>query len=170
MALIKNGEIVEDNWVTLGAEDSLPAGPAIVPMARFLKERENLLARGAPLGILIASDESPEDLSGDLDKIDLIALDFPKFRDGRAYSSARLLRERFGFKGELRAVGEVLRDQFLFMHRVGFDAFVTKKDSDVGAWRRALAEISVFYQPAVDSVRTVFELRRGRYSEMAAAE
>ena len=80
----------------------------------------------------------------------MVALEFPKFRDGRAYSTARLLRERYGFAGELRAVGDVLRDQFLFMHRCGFDAFEVADEQAVAAWRKAIAEFTVFYQTATD--------------------
>ena len=92
----------------------------------------------------------------------LIALEFAKFTDGRAYSYARLLRQRYGYEGELRAIGQVLRDQLLFMHRCGFDAFEVVKPDAVAAWRAALAEISLFYQRAADARPTVLGLRHGR--------
>ena len=98
-------------------------------------------------------------VTNDLDRLALIALDFPVFRDGRAYSHARLLRERFGFDGEIRATGNVLRDQFLFMHRCGFDAFVIADPAQADAWLQSISEISVWYQPATDSRTPVLSLR-----------
>ena len=92
----------------------------------------------------------------------LVALDFPKFRDGRAYSYARLLRERYGFRGELRAVGEVLLEQLFFMLRTGFDAFEIQGPDPSGAYRTALADFSVWYQPTGDGRPTAIQLRRAR--------
>ena len=105
------------------AEAIPPAGPVIVSLQQWQAHRADLLARGTPLGIRLHSDQSPELIAADVPHFALVALEFPKFRDGRAYSYARLLRERYGFKGELRAVGEVLLEQLFFMLRTGFDAF-----------------------------------------------
>ena len=124
MALIKNGELVTSSFVDASAAEAIPpAGPVIVSLQQWKAHRDDLLARGTPLGIRLHSDQSPELIAADVPHFALVALEFPKFRDGRAYSYARLLRERYGFKGELRAVGEVLLEQLFFMLRTGFDAF-----------------------------------------------
>ena len=161
MPLIKDDALVPDPWVSLGDEEALPEGaPAIVGLERWQAERETLIERNAPLGIRLRSDQPPKLVLDDLDRFAVIALEFPKFGDGRAYSYARLLRERYGFRGELRAVGNVLRDQALFMLRCGFDAFEVAEGTSIEGWRAALAEISVFYQPAEDGRRPVHALRR----------
>jgi len=100
------------------------------------------------------------DLAPDLDRLELIVLEFPKFTDGRAYSQARLLRERYGYRGELRAAGNVLRDQLLFMQRCGFDAFELTQGQPVQAWVAATNEFTVFYQPAGDGRNSAMQLRR----------
>ena len=161
MPLIKDNELVPDPWVTLGDDEALPEGtPAIVSFERWQSEREALLQRNAPLGIRLRSDQPPKLVLDDLDRFAVVALEFPKFGDGRAYSYARLLRERYGYRGELRAVGNVLRDQALFMLRCGFDAFELAEDSALEGWRESLAEISVFYQPTADGRPTAHALRR----------
>ena len=157
MPLIKDGRLVDDPWQSVADDAPLPAdGPVIVTLARWQAERDALLARGAPLGVRLESKHPAGQIAADLGHFALVALEFPMFRDGRAYSTARLLRERHGFKGEVRAVGNVLRDQFLFMHRCGFDAFEVKDARALEAWRDAMAEISVFYQPTADGRPTVF--------------
>ena len=160
MPLIKDNELVPDPWVTLGDDAALPEGaPAIVSLERWQNERETLIKRNAPLGIRLRSDQPPGPIAEDLDRFQVIALEFPKFGDGRAYSYARLLRERYGFRGELRAVGNVLRDQALFMLRCGFDAFEVAEDSTLEGWRESFAEISVFYQPTADGRSPAHALR-----------
>ncbi len=163
MPLIKDNELVANPWVTLGDDAALPEGaPAIVGLERWQNERETLIERNAPLGIRLRSDQPPKLVLEDLDRFAVIALEFPKFGDGRAYSYARLLRERYGFGGELRAVGNVLRDQALFMLRCGFDAFEVAEDSALEGWRAALGEISVFYQPTADGRSPAHALRAKR--------
>jgi phosphoadenosine phosphosulfate reductase len=129
--------------------EALPEAPAIVSKKRWLAEREGLGARTAPVGLLICAGEDIDDIAADLPRFALVALDFPKFSDGRAFSTARLLREKHAFSGELRAVGNVLADQIPYMHRVGFDSFEVTH----GPTRRALAEgriaeVTLYYQPA----------------------
>ncbi len=151
MPLIKDDEIVTDSWIAVADDEALPEGaPAIVSLARWQTEREALAGRNAPLGVRLRADQPPGEIAADLDRFQVIALEFPKFGDGRAYSYARLLRERHGYRGELRAVGNVLRDQALFMRRCGFDAFEVAEGTGVAGWREALGEISVFYQPTGD--------------------
>ncbi len=160
MPLIKDGEVVADRWTHAGDGDPLPPDqPVTVSMARWQRERDHLLARAAALGIRLNSDQLAADIGADAAHFALIVLVFPSFRDGRPYSTARLLRERYGFRGELRASGDVLRDQLLFMQRCGIDAFDIADDDAAEAWRQAMAEISVVYQPAADQRVPVTRLR-----------
>src|SRR5262249_43937027 len=117
MPLLKHGEIVADPWQAVGESDPLPAdAPVIVPYKRWQADREALLGRNAPLGVRLTNTQDVAALAPALDRFGAVVLEFPAFKDGRAYSQARLLRERYNFKGELRAAGNVLRDQLMFMH------------------------------------------------------
>ena len=161
MPLIKSGRRVEDPWVYLDDDAPLPEhGPVIVGVARWQAERARLRRRGPPVGVRMKADQPPSLIADDIDRLHLIALEFPAFADGRAYSSARLLRERHGYAHELRAVGTVLRDQFMFMHRCGFDAFEVADQAAVDGWIEAMSEISVWYQPTGDGRAPVSVLRR----------
>jgi len=161
MPLIKDGQLIDDSW-TLVADGAVPPaeGALLVSYATWTEHREALSRRNAPLGIRLNSDQSPALIAEDLDRFDLIALDIPVFKDGRAYSYARLLRERYGYTKELRAVGNVLRDQYHFLHRCGFDTFEVATDTAADAWWEALSEISHAYQPAADTRRSILALRR----------
>jgi uncharacterized protein (DUF934 family) len=160
MALVKNGELVTSPFVDAsGLETIPPAGAVIVSLDQWKAQRDELVKRGAPLGIRLHSDQPPELIAADLAHFSVVALEFPKFRDGRAYSYARLLRERYGFKGELRAVGEVLLEQLFFMLRTGFDAFDVQSADPLKDYRTALADFSVWYQPAADGRPTAMQLR-----------
>jgi uncharacterized protein (DUF934 family) len=144
----RDGAFHADAWTELDGEAALPEGPVILPKQRWLDQREELAGRNSPLGLLIAPGEALDDIAADLPRFALIALAFPKFTDGRAFSLARLLREKHGFSGELRAVGSVLSDQLQSMRRVGFDSFEVTH----AATRRALAEgripeVHLYYQP-----------------------
>ncbi|MDO9460181.1 MAG: DUF934 domain-containing protein [Alphaproteobacteria bacterium] len=170
MQYIKNSKISTDEWVHVGPEGELPAqGNLIVPLARWQASRDELLARKAPIGLQLASSEPPELIRDDLGRFDLIALEFPMFKDGRAYSYARLLREQYGFKGELRAVGNVLYDQFSFMHRCGFDAYEVQKDADAQRFATALSEFTVRYQPDPDGSPSAIELRHQPHRNVKSA-
>lgn len=161
MPLIKDGRLAEDSWVTLDDDSPLPLGAdPIVSLERWQAEREALLARNGRLGLALRPDQPASLVAGDADRFAVITLAFLKFSDGRAYSAARLLRERYGFSGELRAVGNVLRDQLAFMARCGFDAFEVAGDGAPEAWSEALAEIGVWYQPTADDRPTAAALRR----------
>jgi uncharacterized protein (DUF934 family) len=161
MPLLKQGRVIDDRWHHLADGDPLPAqGPLLVPLARWRAERDALLAHPDELGVAVPNTEPAETLAADLAHFALIALNFPKFTDGRAYSQARLLRERLGFPGELRATGQVLPDQLLFLHRCGFDAFELAKDEPAAVFHTALAAFSAFYQPAGDGGTPIAALRR----------
>lgn len=161
MPLLKDGRLVEDPWRLIDDAAPVPARePAIVSFARFQAEREALLARGALLGLTLCNTDPVDALAGVLDRLELIVLAFPKFSDGRAYSQARSLRERLGFTGELRATGDVLVDQALFMRRCGFDAYEIADAEKAPRFIEAFKTFSVFYQPAGDSRAPVSALRR----------
>ena len=148
----RDGAFRHDTRVKPEADTALPDGPAIVSKKRWLAERELLSHRNAPLGLLIEAGESIDDIAADLPRFALIALSFPKFRDGRAFSTARLLREKHGFAGELRAVGNVLSDLIPFMRRVGFDAFeVTHAPTRRALSAGRIPEVALHYQPAAPS-------------------
>ena len=161
MALVKGGKRVENAFVSVRDAADLPAdGAVIVPLDLWQSKRDALLARGEPLGVRLASDEHPESIRDDVDDFQVIALEFPTFRDGRAYSYARLLRERYGFEGELRAVGDVLLEQLHYMDRVGFDAFEIPAESAVDDWVTACNDLQVWYQPTNDGRDTAMDRRR----------
>ncbi len=152
----------QDQWVWVGDAEPLPDNAsAVVSFRRWRAERADLSGRHAALGIQLTGADDVAGIADDVAHFGLIALEFSSFTDGRAYSSARLLRERYGFTGELRAVGNVLRDQFAFMLRCGFDAFEVR-DADAGAWHDALNEIKVRYQPAADRGLSAMHLRHRR--------
>jgi uncharacterized protein (DUF934 family) len=160
MALVKNGELFTSSFVDASGAEAVPAtGPVIVSLDQWKAQRDNLLKRGTPLGIRLHSDQAPALIAADLEHFAVVALEFPKFRDGRAYSYARLLRERYGFKGELRAVGEVLLEQLFFMLRTGFDVFDIQSADPLKDYRTALADFSVWYQPTADGRPTAMQLR-----------
>ncbi len=162
MPLIKNGAFADDEWVSVGDEDDLPSeGGVIVSLTRWLAERETLLGRNTPLGVTLASSDVPDAIVNDLDRLQLVAVQFPIYKDGRGYSSARLLRERHGYEGEIRATGEVLYDQWFFMARCGIDAFDVAEGTTLAAFETAMNELSLVYQRTGDSRPTVMELRHG---------
>lgn len=160
MALIKNGAIVSDRFIDVSAADSIPdAGSVMVSLDQWLANLDALIARSSPIGIRLRSTQHPEVIADDLDHFVLIALEFPVFKDGRAYTYARLLRERWGFKGELRAVGDVLLEQLHFMQRVGFDAFELASEDPLKDWQTATSEFSTWYQATGDGRAPARELR-----------
>ena len=169
MPLVKNGKIATDIFVHVPDGAELPGdGAVLVSAARFLEDAEALLRRPGKLGVIWPNNRDVDDLVPFLDRLAAVALVFPTFRDGRAYSQARLLRERHGYDGELRATGQVLRDQFMFMLRAGFDALEARKQSDVEAFATTAKRYSVFYQPTGDGRLTALSRRlQQRHSESA---
>ena len=160
MALLKDGLLTEDPYTNISAADSVPAeGAILVSLEQWLAQRQQLESRPAPLGVILGSAQKPHEIADDIQHFDLIALDFPAFGDGRAYSYARLLRDQYQYQGELRAVGDVLLEQLHFMHRVGFNAFQINDDNAADAWETAAADLSVWYQPTGDGRTSVLELR-----------
>jgi uncharacterized protein (DUF934 family) len=154
--IIKGREVVADDWSVLRLDEDeapegavVPEGKIIVPLAAWLAQRESLSSR-ADIGVWIGADERPEALKGDLEQFAVIAVDFPKFTDGRGYSIAYNLRKRLGYAGELRAIGDVLRDQLFSMHRVGFDAYAPRPDRDIHDALKGLTVFTETYQASVD--------------------
>ena len=160
--LLKSGAFAADTFTAAADDAALPEGPVLVSLARFQKDRNGLLARNTALGIRLQSHENPEALGADVHHFALVALEFPKFRDGRAFSWARILRDRLGFKGEIRAVGDFLFDQMNYQHRVGFDAWEVPDHFTVEQFQRALTEMTDVYQPSADGKKTIRELRAAR--------
>jgi uncharacterized protein (DUF934 family) len=151
MPLVENGQIVQDRYHYVGDDEPIPERvPVILPAQRFLVNADALIRRDGSLGVLWPNDRRIAELAPWLGHLALVALQFPKFRDGRAYSQARLLRETYSFRGTLRATGDVLRDQFHFLLRAGFDSFEVKKPADAGAFAEAASRYSVVYQPSAD--------------------
>jgi uncharacterized protein (DUF934 family) len=170
MPLVKSGKIATDTFVHVADEAELPDdGAILVSAARLLENPEAILRRPGKTGVIWPNNRDVDDLVPYLDRLAVVGLVFPTFRDGRAYSQARLLRERHGFKGELRATGQVLRDQFMFMLRAGFDAFEVKKEADAEAFANTAKRYSVFYQPTGDGRLTALHQRMQlRHSESAS--
>ena len=160
MALIKDGQFSEDVWVRVADEESLSEETrAVVSLSRWKEEKANLLQRNAPLGIRLEPGENPESISEDVNAFSLIEVSFPAFKDGRGYSYARMLRQDYGYEGELRATGNVLRSQLSFMHRVGFNAFEVDERITPDVVAKELSRYSHRYQPSVNGGRTVLEER-----------
>lgn len=160
MALLKDGAFIDDPWTDIPDGEDIPGDTrVIVSLPRWLAERESLIGRNCPIGIRLTAEEAPDAILADLERFGVIALEFPVFKNGRAYSSARLLRERHGYTGELRAVGDVGRDQLLFMARCGFDAFALNEGLTARDWTEALGEQTVFYQATADGRQTAIKGR-----------
>jgi uncharacterized protein (DUF934 family) len=155
----------DDRFTNVLDDEGAPEGDIIVSMKRFQAEGEALQAHGRDVGVRIESDEAVEALANDLPRIPVVALAFPKFRDGRAYTGASLLRERYRYKGEVRAVGDVLREQAGFMVRCGFDAFEPADGSTPDQWTQATHRFRHVYQRAADHRPAVFEERTGAGEE-----
>ena len=151
MQLVKANRVVADRFVRVMDDTPLPDGPILLTAERFLADVAELASRPGPVGVIWPNSRKVSELAPHLERLALVALVFPKFQDGRAYSQARQLREQYGFRGEMRATGDVLRDQRLFLLRAGFDAFEVKKDADVKSFVDQQVRYSVVYQPAGDT-------------------
>ncbi len=162
MMIIKNKAVVSDDWTVLRLAENetaeavtVPAGKIIVPLKVWQAQRTALQAR-TELGVWLNSDERPEVLQGEVEKFAVIAVNFPRFADGRGYSIAYNLRARLGYRGELRAIGDVLRDQLFYMQRVGFDAFAVRADKNIHDALKGLSDFSEPYQTSWDQRLPLF--------------
>jgi uncharacterized protein (DUF934 family) len=163
--LIKDRRIVADNWRRLnrGADGMLPAlperGDFIVPLALWLERRTELGQRPGRLGVWLDSHEEPEAIAADVGRFDAVGINFPKFQDGRGFSTARLLRERYGYKSELRAFGHITRDHLFFLEGCGFDAFELREGEDAEEALAAFSSFSEAYQTSVARPVPLFRRR-----------
>ena len=163
--LIKGRALADDRFTLVRMQDgALPAGPTIVPLARWQAERDALAARG-DIGVWLGPADDPGSLAGDVATLPLIAVDFPQFADGRGYSTARLLRERYAFKGEIRAIGDVQRDQLAYLAQCGFDAFVVVDGKSALEALAGLDDFSDGYQ--LTQLRTPWFRRRAAVPQEA---
>ena len=155
----QRAEAAEDPYTYVPDETHVPRGDVIISLQRFLNEGERLLTEGRKVGVRIEPDEPVEDLARDLPRISVVALAFPKWLLGQAFSSARILRERYGYEGEVRAVGEVLREQARFMVRCGVDAFEPADGSTPEQWSHVIGRFRHVYQRAADGREPAFAER-----------
>ena len=162
MRVIKSGKVMEDSWqriVAVEPQQALPDGDVIIPFTYWIDNQEQLSQHNGKIAVCLNGDDNLEDLSNTLHLFELIALEFPDFKDGRSYSHAQLLRGRFNFPGELRAVGDVLRDQLFFMQRCGIDSFQVREDKDPEDALKGLSDFTVKYQTAADGAPPVYKYR-----------
>lgn len=162
--IIRHGHVEPESWQFVGLEpqatiEPLPEGPIVVPLALWKAQRDSLLVRGTPLGVWLKPDDDPADLAADLGWLSLVAVHFPKFTDGRGYSTASLLRLRYRYQGELRALGDVGRDQLFYLKRVGFDSFGLAPHREPVAALDSLDDFSLRYQGSVDDPVPLFRKR-----------
>jgi uncharacterized protein (DUF934 family) len=159
-ALIRHRGVVADTWTLARSAEEVPErGDVIVPLSHWLADRRQLVARDGRVGVLLAPADDPAALADEIRGLPVVAVDFPHFTDGRGYSTARLLRERYRFAGELRAVGDIRRDQIFYLSRVGFDAFALREGEDVEAAVAALDDFSEAYQASVERPLPLFRRR-----------
>jgi uncharacterized protein (DUF934 family) len=160
MPIIKNGAIVDDVWQHVPDAAELPSsGAVIVSLERYIEQRTALQTRPEGVGIRLRSEQAAQLVAPYVAEAAVIAIEFPTFKDGRGYTTARLLRERFGYVGQLRAVGDVLRDQLFYLTRCGFDAFELKAGKDTVGALNGFRDFSVTYQGAADDPRPLFRRR-----------
>ena len=160
--VIRHRALIQDNWQLLeqGPIGALPgSGDVIVPLESWVSERDALASRAGRVGVWLETDADPAALAPDLARLEMIAVRFASSVDGRGYSLARLLRERYGYRGELRAMGEVLRDQLHYLARCGFDAFALRADQDPGQALSAFDDFSEAYQASVERPEPLFRRR-----------
>ena len=157
--IIKDGAIVADTYQLVTEAGALPAQDIVVSLDVWQQQREAILAHPYKKAVLLKPDQHPEVLVEDVKQLDMIALDFPAFADGRGYSYATLLRQRFGFTGELRATGDVFKDNLFYLKRCGFNSFAVRADKDINVALQGLNDFSESYQASVDESRPLYRRR-----------
>ena len=165
MKIIRHRRIDESHWrhapegASAEAESTTPPAALIVALADWRQQKVALSSRGIPIGVRLAAGDDLDELIDDLDSIALVALEFASFSDGHGYTQARRLRETYGYRGEIRAVGDVSRDRLAFMERCGFNAYELRSDCDLQDALNAFGEISDVYQPAADGQPAIASFR-----------
>jgi uncharacterized protein (DUF934 family) len=163
--IIKDQRIIEDQWLTMKMSDDgtyaeiADTTDVIVPLAIWLEQKAELLNRHGHTGVWLNGEDDPEMLADDLSTLPLVAVNFPQFADGRGYSIGRLLRERYRYTGELRAIGDVLRDQIFYLYRCGFNAFEVRAGKSIEDALTAFRDFSDSYQSAIDQPLPLFRRR-----------
>lgn len=158
---LKDGLVADNSWKIVAADtDGLPAGDILVPVAYWQANHQQLAELSGNVGIWIDSHEVIEEFSSSIAVLPVIAINFPKFADGRGFSTARLLRERYGYIGEIRAIGQFIRDQLFMMQRCGFNAFQFDSEIDLAAASKSLSDFSDSYQVAADQPEPLFKRQR----------
>lgn len=162
--LIKDRAIVDDDYTLVIPDDdgqlALPDAPALVKLATWQTFRDVLLTHPHPVGVQLASDEFAEEIAGDLARLALVAIEFPAFADGRGYSTAYLLRTRYGFRGELRAVGDIIKDTLFYQQRCGFNAFAVRDDKDLAEALQGFSTFSQAYQASASEPLPLYRRRQ----------
>ena len=163
MQVIKDRTVIDDDWLLIrDIEESspIPEGDVILPLAFWHVNRNQLLKTKKKHAIWIDGSIETESLLDDIEFFSVIALDFPTFKDGRSYSHARLLRERYNYQGELRAVGDILQDQLFFMERCGINSFQIRDDKDIEQALNGFKSFSSRYQAAADDTTPISKKRK----------
>ena len=159
--ILSHGKVIDDHWILLSDEDAIPAqGDIIVPLSTWAAQREVLLAREGAVSVLLDGQDEVETIADDLAHFAMIAIHFAKFVDGRGFSSALLLRDRYHYQGNIRAIGHIIRDQLFLMKRCGFSEFSFSAEIDLHAAAESLNVFSDSYQTAADTAEPLFRRRR----------
>ncbi|MDB9706797.1 DUF934 domain-containing protein [Porticoccaceae bacterium] len=159
--MLSHGAVTEDNWTVLQMPvETIPQGNILLPLKYWLEQSAELDGQAGLVGVWLDSDEEVEALADDLEQLPVVALNFPKFVDGRGFSSARLLRDRYDYKGEIRAIGNVIQDQLFMLQRCGFSQFCLADNVDLEAAAKSLNDFSDSYQTAADQDQPLFKRLR----------
>jgi uncharacterized protein (DUF934 family) len=162
LRVVKDNKVIEDSWlhlVDITSVESLAEGDVILALAFWKDHQAELLGRSGQLGVCVGGDDDIDDIVEDLTDFSLIAIEFPTFRDGRGYSLARILRDHHNYQGDIRAIGDVLRDQLFFMQRCGFSSFQVREDRDMDVDLSGFSDFSITYQSAADGALPVYKIR-----------
>ncbi len=160
MQILKNRHLIQDTWKTLSADDAPVDGDIIVPFTRWKADKDTFDSHNGKVGVLISSDTNIDEVIENLSHFDLIALNFPKYTDGTCFSYAFLLRERHNFTGELRAVGDIFRDQFTYLERCGIDAIQLEDEEALEIGKRSFEDMSFVYQSSADKAEPFYRIRK----------
>ncbi|MTI09038.1 DUF934 domain-containing protein [Curvivirga aplysinae] len=167
MPLIKNGTEIENEWNSLAEGEKFDGQPnTLLSLQEFHNNYETIKDSNSIVGVALTVDDEVDSLEGKLDQVALVTVHFPSFADGRGFSQARLVRERFAFTGEIRAVGHIIRDQYLYLVRSGVDSVDADRATEA-EWKAAIEEFDTFYQPALNKGTAAYRLRNKKQAAAA---